>query len=367
MALQVRSERLRPGKSFLDFSEKTQLRILEYAIPPLVVPCDAKNKNQDTVISEGERSLEPLKLSCRKVYNIIKNMRNVEAFELPIRRPLGCVFQHDSWDVIQGPAISSPLRMAFSFDPSVDILRVWNMKLPNVENSQRVSGTAHLPVQRLISMWIDQRSRSILPGDGAKRSTDSIEYWVYKSQSFDERFRQAGDPPTNGIPPGQHIGEPWSNGVMNPPPGPEEYRCPVQGLETFEPLEKPLIGMYGYDIDKKVRGGFWAGFRYYTATREVWFTPLSWYEVYDAMVVPIVDMRQAKLFGDTQSDFVARVSIIGPDHETPANETHHRWTRVKNAVHRDPHYTKYIEATWEIVVERFNKQTQGETPYTLRI
>ncbi|KAG7405038.1 hypothetical protein Forpe1208_v015154 [Fusarium oxysporum f. sp. rapae] len=185
---------------------------------------------------------------------------------------------------------------------------------------------------------------------------------------FDERFRLAGDPLTNDIVPGKHIGEVWNNGNTTPPPGLNEYHCPIAGaMVPFEPPSRPLVGLYGYDKTETTRGGFWAGFLYFQQRKEVWFSPLSAFEVYDATTVPVADKPERKLFEGTHSDFVARVWIIRPGQNPPPIQPHHRWVKVKSAAAGGPRYTGEIELMWSIVVDRVLKQTDGKTPYELRV
>jgi hypothetical protein len=111
----------------------------------------------------------------------------------------------------------------------------------------------------------------------------------------------------------------------------------------FEPPSRPLVGLYGYDKTETTRGGFWAGFLYFQQRKEVWFSPLSAFEVRDAMTVPVADKSERKLFEGTHSDFVARVWIIRAGQNPPPTKPHHRWVKVKSAGAGDPRYTGEIE------------------------
>ncbi|RBQ74401.1 hypothetical protein FVER14953_20349 [Fusarium verticillioides] len=128
-----------------------------------------------------------------------------------------------------------------------------------------------------------------------------------------------------------------------------------------------LVGLYGYDKTETTRGGFWAGFLYYPLKREVWFSPLSALEIRDATHFPVADKPERKLFEGTHSDFVARIWVIRQDRDLPPAQPHHRWVKVKSDQPGDPRYTGEIELMWSIVVHRVLKQTQGETPYELRV
>nr|RBQ90390.1 hypothetical protein FVER53263_08646 [Fusarium verticillioides] len=395
----VRGTRLVPGKiSFVDLAPELQSMIMEFlmlSICPLTVPCAAKTKYYP-ITSAGEQSLLNLKLSCRMIYNAIKEKRFVEAFTIVQPQP-----PRTEWHPSQGAVIFPPSRKAFSIDPNRDMLRVWDMKLPHCH---RFSG--NIPVRRLLSVWLDKPvhhhstrfDRANYPGDPltlwrkmwqGRTNPDEprtlrptrvlwnqdpfipdlqlAKLWI-PGFCFDERFRQTGDPLTNGIAPGQHIGEVWNNGATSPPPGPNEYRCPTSGaMVPFEPPARPLVGLYGYDKTETTRGGFWAGFLYYPLKREVWFSPLSALEIRDATHVPVADKPERKLFEGTHSDFVARIWVIRQDRDLPPAQPHHRWVKVKSDQPGDPRYTGEIELMWSIVVHRVLKQTQGETPYELRV
>ncbi|KAG5799737.1 hypothetical protein H9Q69_001248 [Fusarium xylarioides] len=394
----VRGTRLVPGKiSFLDLAPELQSMIMEFlilSICPLTVPCDAKFKYYP-ITSAGEQSLLNLKLSCRMIYNAIKEKRFVEAFSIVQPQP-----HRSEWDPSQGAVIFRPSHKAFTIEPYRDMLRVWDMKLPDCH---RFSG--NIPVRRLLSVWRDKPvHHHSSKFDGANYPGDSLPLWrktwqgrtnpdeprtlrptqVLSNQDpfmpdlqlaklvwLDELYivaKKAGDPPTNGVAPGQHIGEVWNNGATSPPPGPNEYRCPTSGaLVPFEPPTRPLVGLYGYDKTETTRGGSWAGFLYYQLKREVWFSPLSALEVRDATQVPVVDKPERKLFEGTHSDFVARVWIIRQDQDLPPAQPHHRWVKVKSDQPGDPRYTGEIELMWSIVVHNVLEQTQGETPYELRV
>ncbi|KAF4480054.1 hypothetical protein FAGAP_12212 [Fusarium agapanthi] len=392
----ARGTRLLPGKvSFLDLAPEPQSMIMEFLILnicPLTVPCDAKSKYYP-ITSAGEQSLLNIKLSCRMIYTAIKGKRFIEAFTIVQPQP-----PRSEWHPSQGAVIFPPSRKAFTIDPYRDILRVWDMKLPRFERRSDI-----IPVKRLLSVWCDkpvyQHSSKF---DRANYPGDSLQLWRKKWQGrtnpddprtlrpirvlskhdrlipelhlaklawLDELYivaKKTGDPPTNGIAPGQHTSEVWNNGATSPP-GPNKYRCPNSGaMVPFEPPARPLVGLYGYDKTETTRGGFWAGFLYYQLKKEVWFSPLSALEVCDATTIPVANKPERKLFEGTHSDFVARVWIIRKDQDLPPAQPHHRWVKVKSDQPGDPRYSGEIELMWSIVVDRVLRQTQGETPYELR-
>ncbi|EWG49023.1 hypothetical protein FVEG_16387 [Fusarium verticillioides 7600] len=165
----VRGTRLVPGKiSFVDLAPELQSMIMEFlmlSICPLTVPCAAKTKYYP-ITSAGEQSLLNLKLSCRMIYNAIKEKRFVEAFTIVQPQP-----PRTEWHPSQGAVIFPPSRKAFSIDPNRDMLRVWDMKLPHCH---RFSG--NIPVRRLLSVWLDKPvhhhstrfDRANYPGDPLK-------------------------------------------------------------------------------------------------------------------------------------------------------------------------------------------------------
>ncbi|CZR44565.1 uncharacterized protein FPRO_14318 [Fusarium proliferatum ET1] len=394
----VRGTRLVLGKkSFLDLAPELQSMIMEFlilSICPLTVPCDAKTK-YGPITSAGEQSLLNLKLSCRMIYNAIKEKRFVEAFTIVQPQP-----HRREWHPSQGAIIFPSSRKAFTIDPFRDMLRVWDMKLPQFQPL-----SDNILVGRILSVWCDKPIHQCSSKfDRADYPGDSLQLWRQKLQGRtnpDEPRTRRPDhelsdqdhlipdlclgklaflrelyivakkvpnPPTNDIVAGQHIGEVWNNGATFPPPGPNEYLCPTSGaMVSFESPARPLVGLYGYDKTETTRGGFWAGFLYYQLKKEVWFSPLSALEVRDATTVPVADKPERKLFEGTHSDFVARVWIIRGDQDLPPAQPHHRWVKVKSDQPGDPRYTGEIELMWSIVVDRVLGQTQGETPYELRV
>ncbi|KAF5624320.1 hypothetical protein F52700_9486 [Fusarium sp. NRRL 52700] len=396
----VRGTRLVPGKiSFLDLAPELQSMIMELlilSICPLTVPCDAEKK-YGPITSAGEQSLLNLKLSCRMIYNAIKEKRYIEAFTIVQPQP-----PRSEWHPENGAIIFPPSRKAFTIDPYRDILRVWDMKLPRFRCDSDI-----LPIKRILSVWRDKPvHHHSSTSDEVNYPGDSLQLWRKKWQgrtnpdeprtrrptgvlSYHDPFvpdlrirrlgrlalinelyivaKKTGDPPTNEIAPGHHIGEVWNNGATSPPPGPNEYRCPTSGaMVPFEPPARPLVGLYGYDKTETIRGGFWAGFLYYQRKKEVWFSPLSALEVRDVTTVLVVDKPERKLFEGTHSDFVARVWIIRKDQDLPPAQPHHRWVKVKSDQPGDLRYTGEIELMRTIIVDRAINRTHGETPYELQ-
>ncbi|PNP81032.1 hypothetical protein FNYG_05499 [Fusarium nygamai] len=167
----VRGTRLVPGKkSFVDLAPELQSMIMEFlmlSICPLTVPCDAKTKYYP-ITSAGEQSLLNLKLSCRMIYNAIKEKRFIEAFTIVQPQP-----HRSEWDPSQGAVIFRPSRKAFTIDPYRDMLRVWDMKLPHCH---RFSG--NIPVRRLLSVWLDKPAHHHSSKfDVAKYAGDSLSLW----------------------------------------------------------------------------------------------------------------------------------------------------------------------------------------------
>ncbi|KAK7425824.1 hypothetical protein QQZ08_007673 [Neonectria magnoliae] len=83
----------------------------------------------------------------------------------------------------------------------------------------------------------------------------------------------------------------------------------------------PRIGFYGYSWNDTSMGGEWAGFRYYTATQRVEFSPLAYWEVVD-------QLNTLENAHKPLPDLVVRVWIIRPGEEAPENQPHHAWETV---------------------------------------
>ncbi|KAF4431029.1 hypothetical protein FACUT_8702 [Fusarium acutatum] len=111
---------------------------------------------------------------------------------------------------------------------------------------------------------------------------------------------------------------------------PEDIHPHVNPRAIFiHPLDRPFIGLYGYSRGTRSLGGKWAGFRYYTQTHKVQFSPLAWHEVEPIVHRLGYDTAPGRpLPSGADPQFVARVWMIREGDE-PKDEPHHCWIDVK--------------------------------------
>ncbi|KAM0216597.1 hypothetical protein ACHAQD_007832 [Fusarium lateritium] len=309
---------------FLSLPRELRDEIVAHAIPPLVVPCHVQT---GSITSAGEHSLSSLKLSCRSIYEAVQRVRQVKGIS---------------------DATNSPHPHVFSFNPDKDTLRVWEMRLPR---STRVEDAAGLPVKRLISMT---NQMSSVP--------ENISFWADAPQNGDsvgtsEESRQ------------QHVGIEWKANRTRYPSFKEELlNSRVKHRWKMWCFEALKIGLHGYTPEKAMLGGFWAGFRYFEESEEVWFSPLSWYEVRDIMMKPATSktVGEEALYEDHHAQFVARVWIIRSGQAAPKDEPHHRWVKVNFKWAQDPDWAYKIWITWEAIWRVVEGQTYGHELYTLQ-
>ncbi|RSL83573.1 hypothetical protein CEP51_004408 [Fusarium floridanum] len=109
----------------------------------------------------------------------------------------------------------------------------------------------------------------------------------------------------------------------------------------------PYIGFYGYSRGAYSLGGNWPGFRYYTDTKEVEFSPLSFSEINFA--TDRQDTTEREPEGGRDAQLVSRVWIIRPGRPAPPVERHHCWIKVKAWRMGDPDWVWQVENTWKMV------------------
>ncbi|KAF5672671.1 hypothetical protein FCIRC_8375 [Fusarium circinatum] len=111
---------------------------------------------------------------------------------------------------------------------------------------------------------------------------------------------------------------------------PEDVHPHIDPDATYiHPLDRPLIGLYGYSRGTRSLGGKWAGFRYHTKTHKVQFSPLAWHEVEPIVHRLGYDPAYGRpLANGADPQFVARVWMIR-DGDEPKDEPHHCWIEVK--------------------------------------
>jgi hypothetical protein len=360
---------------FLELPWELQDEIISHAIPPLIVPCHVL---AGSITSAGEHSLLSLKLSCRSIYEAVRRVRWVKA---------------------SSAMHFSPRPRIFSLDPEKDILRVWEMRLP-IFSCSRVEKAGGLPVTRLISMtrklrialitWTKSLQQSHLSSfqDKAalvrKLKLDKLPHLqelIIVSQSVDMFWSNTGfwtdnsqhgegEEPSNESQ-GQHIGITWEANRTRYPGRVIEFLSSYTNTRmmsrppNYEPLQ---IGLHGHTASGDMLGGLWAGFRYFEDSHEVWFSPLTWYEVRDIMMVPTTSTTgdEEALFEEHHSQFVARIWIIRSGQAAPKDEPHHRWTKVEYRYGGgDPQWAYKMHLTWEAIWRMVEEQTYGQELYTL--
>lgn len=112
----------------------------------------------------------------------------------------------------------------------------------------------------------------------------------------------------------------------------------------------PRIGFYGFSRGTMSLGGKWAGFRYFTETNEVHFSPLAWSEVKDFVHRWY---HPDPVFNDfpcaPYSQLIARVWIIKPGKKAEPDQQHHCWLKVKKWEEGDPDWVTQVETMWKMV------------------
>ncbi|KAI8667564.1 hypothetical protein NCS56_00893500 [Fusarium sp. Ph1] len=109
----------------------------------------------------------------------------------------------------------------------------------------------------------------------------------------------------------------------------------------------PYIGFYGYSRGTYSLRGNWPGFRYFTDTGEVEFSPLSFSEI--SFATDRQDTSEREPVGGRDAQLVSRVWIIRPGRPAPPVELHHCWIKVKKWEMGDPDWVWQVETTWKMV------------------
>ncbi|KAH6884229.1 hypothetical protein B0T10DRAFT_564804 [Thelonectria olida] len=109
----------------------------------------------------------------------------------------------------------------------------------------------------------------------------------------------------------------------------------------------PYIGLHGYSDGRRSHGGDWAGFRPAVVTGLLQFSPLNWSDVKDAIVNKHNrDFLEMPLFS-------SRVWIIrGADN--PPDDDEHSWIEVREPIEGDPRYIGQIADTWKMLRHQFD-------------
>ncbi|KAF5662669.1 hypothetical protein FHETE_7775 [Fusarium heterosporum] len=209
----------------------------------------------------------------------------------------------------------------FSFDPKNDILRVWDMSLPRAETSG-IKTEADFPARRLISM--------------------------------------------SDTPLAQRTEIRWKVNRTLYPATPRKFDALDRSIPNPTAENFPYIGLYGYEGSLDTKGGYWPGFKYFDATGEVWFTPLTWHEVCHVTMVPLAgDDGEETLYEDHHAQFIARIWIVRDSQTGPPDEA--RWKRVKKWEPGMPGWVCAVEMIWLAICQKVERQRWGRVSYKLRV
>ncbi|KAJ4265980.1 hypothetical protein NW762_003953 [Fusarium torreyae] len=308
----------------LRLPEELQLQIIDCAIPPRIFP--ATNPAYGSIYTffdkKSEEYLLPLKLSCRRIYNLIE-----------VSRPVRAVSSH----YFRGTTPPPP-TIRFRFNFSKDTPRVFDMALPEFRTAN--GQLALLPVERLVTVSIRmidtfsgledkklarlQFSRKLDLGCLPQLKEFSFICQVagreWKIESFERQGPQidirrdmltdkwglvhTGSFPQaakacreKGLDRFAQTNIKWklradyhdpillSNGWHKPHPDDHgqwiHELCDPEDLSRPDDMPRwmyenthdgdfiPYIGLYGYDRTQMSIGGNWAGFRYFEGTGEV--------------------------------------------------------------------------------------------------
>ncbi|KAF4968909.1 hypothetical protein FSARC_3756 [Fusarium sarcochroum] len=136
---------------FLRAPTEVQLHILDYVIPPQIIPAydpdfhTLLHTDHNLIDTVSEEYLLPLKLSCRQIYNLMKILRPITGLVLLEhgRSHLQChVYGH----------VPTKPTLLFRFNLNKDTLRVLNMRLPDFRTAD--GQIAPLPVERLVTISV---------------------------------------------------------------------------------------------------------------------------------------------------------------------------------------------------------------------
>ncbi|KIL95617.1 hypothetical protein FAVG1_00354 [Fusarium avenaceum] len=352
-----------------------KIKIIHEAIPRLIIPENLYAP--DKPISSAERVLiGDLTSSCKEIRSIVNNSRKIVAFGYgnilfrldPVRDTLlvknMCLpyieskkdWNRDIWEVprrglpirrlmTQSRAISRPKPNGLYFFLSV--YRLWSQ----VPFSTSLDVLSHLPLVEELVLSFKDASRAWHIDGFQMFGPDIIaprrreEGWgLERVGPHDKAAAEYSF--SRGI--SADTGEKWrfqmDTGVLLSQPS-DFISAPID----IQPGQKvnltPRIGFYGFSRGTRSLGGKWAGFRYFTETGEVHFSPLAWSEV--RYFVNRWYHPEAML--ESQPQLIARVWIIRPGKEAEPDQQHHCWLKVKKWEEGDPNWVSQVETMWKMM------------------
>ncbi|KAF5565824.1 hypothetical protein FPHYL_4042 [Fusarium phyllophilum] len=295
------------GPGLMDLPVEILIKIIQLAIPPMVLPEHLTHHGRLEISNEREAT-RAIMATCHKLRNILLKTRTLTGR-------------------------SSSTGQEFTFDVERDALLVKSVNIPALLKSTQVPNLH--AVRRLISF----RRYPVVWNYLAWRPRKYLiqkEPWAVKPTEYDP-FHTAyedGLQFDTSFPVAQKLGSLREMDVFGPQP--EHRRTdPASGslsqpihhtgllwtnprLKSYEKVcEIPKIGLHGYSKTRRDRrnprqqefsqGGQWAGFRIYLETQGVEFRPLTWDEV-----EPIVHRQKQpetgrKLPRGQDPEFVSRI------------------------------------------------------------
>ncbi|KAH7259886.1 hypothetical protein B0J15DRAFT_581914 [Fusarium solani] len=356
---------------FLRLPREIQDEIIKYLLPAMVLPTTEelpcyKDKwgFPGTLERIEHKNCAYLRDSCKQIRNIVDRIR-------PIRSTRG-----------------------FRFDPKRDTLKVWEMTIPDSDPYGDGHWDWSIPARKLLTVFPSARNpingESTGVSDPIWDEDDNFdmefdmdtlsEYFpmieeitlVIQSAGWEwhiDGFQMYGPDVVDR----RHFNDDWgrarvgnlrdrdaedhfmTRGIRGSTP----YRWKGCGsnffdlldMQTIEPTRlswyAPYIGFYGYSRGTYSMGGNWPGFRYYTDTKEVEFSPLSFSEI--SFATDRQDTPKREPEGGRDAQLVSRVWIIRPGRPAPPVEPHHCWVKMEEWEEGDPDWIWQVANTWKMV------------------
>ncbi|CZR49861.1 uncharacterized protein FPRO_16068 [Fusarium proliferatum ET1] len=316
------------GTGFMDLPSENQIKIIQLAIPPMVLPEHLTMSGSMTVGNE-RNATHAIMATCRKLRSLLLKARPLTG--------------HNS------------TGQAFTFDVERDSLLVIRMNIPaNLKTPQipNLHGRAFLRSPHPWAINVKQHNpldtsyEESLPFETdfpIAQEIGSLQEMVVVVQTapgwYISSFQQFGPQPEHRRAdpvlgdlnhPVHHTGLRWTNPQLD---------------DDLYSEEVPMIGLHGYSKTRRdwrnprsqeySQGGQWAGFRVYLESQEVEFRPLTWDEV-----EPIVHRQKQpetgrKLLGDKDPEFVSRVKDYDVQTDEPwVKQLATTWKMVRATLHR---------------------------------
>ncbi|VTT62728.1 unnamed protein product [Fusarium fujikuroi] len=282
------------GPEFMDLPAEIQTKIVQLAIPPMVL-AEYLFMDGKIGINNERDATSAIMATCHKFRNLL-----LKARPLTGRNSTGQVF---------------------TFDSERDALLVMGMNIPDSLKTPQVPNIH--AVRRLVALhpfpigWASYTymQRTILRSRQPWAINDLFVRWmdvVIKTAPgwYISSFQQYGTQP-------EHRRADLVLGDLNHPVHHTGLRWTNPRLDDYDDIEEiPIIGLHGYSKTRRdwrsqrsqefSQGGQWAGFRVYLESEEVEFRPLTWDEV-----EPIIHREQQlqngrQLLGNQDLELVSR-------------------------------------------------------------